>query len=44
MSKKIEEMKLEDEEEGDGYSPFDMIQQRKGTQVGTVNYMAPEMI
>lgn len=40
--KQLEGAHLSDEEE-EGFSPFDDLA-RKGTQVGTVNYMAPEMI
>jgi len=40
----LENVNLEDsKEDEDEFSPFDDLA-RKGTQVGTVNYMAPEMI
>lgn len=45
VRKQLEKTKLkkESDDHEDGFNPFD-DPARKGTQVGTVNYMAPEMI
>jgi serine/threonine protein kinase len=39
LQDKMDGLQIEDD-----YNPFDDLNARRGTQVGTVNYMAPEMI